>query len=105
MDQPTYNEGNLPSTFLTPPMPALHPHAKPNWKRQWSVYWIATHWDGKHKSKYNVLAAWVAGIEKKPRLTRQRIEAMVSRTHWVLRDYTPFQYEKIDMNPKAGKSK
>ncbi len=97
MIETLYNEGNLPPTFLTPPSPAPHPHSKPNWKRQWSVYWIATHWDGKHKGKYNVIAAWVGGIDKKPKLTRQRIEAMAARTHWVLKEYTVF-----DLTPKPS---
>jgi len=103
MDQHTrYNESNLPTTFLTPPLPAPHPHSKPNWKRNWSIYWIATHWDGNHKGKYNVIADWVARIERKPRLSRQRIEAMLVRQHWLLRNHMVFQLDTLDVAHKAA---
>lgn len=103
ISQSTYNRDHLPSTYLTPPFPAPHKNIAKTWKRDWSIYWIATHWEateaGSEWGKYIAIRDWLASKPGHPELTRQRIHQLVIRVHYLLRDKMVWRDEIIETHP------
>jgi hypothetical protein len=82
-----YTLDNLPDHLLKPPVKATHNQQEATWARNWTIYHIYMNWDGSQRGLLNVLARWINTIDHRERLTRQRIDMILTRMHWALPQY------------------
>lgn len=84
----TYNKHTLPDFYLEPPVPALTPYAEETWPRNWSLYYIARHWDGPRRGVLTELARWTGRVEPGKGVTKQRVQSILGAVAWALSGYS-----------------
>ena len=85
----TFTKDTLPKTYLKPPFSAPYTQNVTNrdevWRRDWSVYYIHTHWEGSDWGKLGAIRDWLSKVSGKSPVSKQRIQNMVMQVHYLLR--------------------
>ena len=84
----TYNKHTLPDLYLDPPVSSPSPDKAETWPRNWSLYYIARHWDGPRHGVLTELARWTGRVEPGKGVTKQRVQSILGAVAWALSGYS-----------------